>query len=127
MNRSLPPYPNGTTDLRLTPVLTLATDEQVTPDAWRLAAAFAVAGGVGDPATIAGDDTELPVVTDNTLFKVRLGDLLDPAVDARDLADTLRATIAAAAAHALAMKRLTAAAERLLNAPAATPTTGAPR
>lgn len=123
--RSLPPFPHDAADLRLTPVLTLG-DTLITPDAWMIAASFAVMGGHGDPARLAPDTTELPVVTDATLYKTVLGDLLQHDAHGGDVADVLRATIAAAASNALALRRLSAAAERLLNAPAVTPT-GAPR
>ena len=121
MNKSLPPYPHGADDLRLHPVLTLG-DSDITPDAWMIASSFAVMGGTGDPATVAPDTLELPVVNDGVLFKTVLGDLLADDVDARDVGDVLRATLAAAASCALQMRRYTSAAERLLAAPAVTPT-----
>ena len=121
MNRSLPPYPVGAPDLKLTPVLTLADEPDISVDAWNLAASNVVLGGQGDP-DLAPDTLALPVMQDGALFKVALGDLMRPDAHGGDVADTLRATIAAAAAHALAMRRLIHAAERLLHSPAVTPT-----
>lgn len=120
MNRSLPPFPDGATDLRLHPVLTLDTAPRVTVDAWLLAASFAVFGGT-DAASLARDDLTLPVIQDGQLFEVLLGDLLRPDVDARDVADTFRATLAGAAACALQMRQYVAAADRLITSPAVIP------